>query len=380
MFKKNLLFTGAFPPPYHGTTIYTSKLKELLLKEGGLQIFVVDTSDKRNDLTNLGKFDIQNLKAGLISVLKLIYYQLFKKPDIVYIPISQNKWAYFRDGLFILISKLFSSKVLIHLHGSYFLEFYKNSGNIYKKFIDLTIKNVNGAIVLGEKLRYIFEYWLPKEKVFVLPNFVEQPLDLDENLDKNKSEDVIRITYLGNLIESKGIFDLLEAIKIIKNECSYVKLIVNIAGQFGADKSTGLSAEKHKEKFYYYVKLLNGLINYLGQITIKKAKYDLLKQSDIFVFPSWNEGQPLVILEAMALGLPIISTKDVGVIDETVIDGVNGILVEKRNVQQLAEAMLKLLEDKELRLSMGKESLKRFKELYTPEKHIEKFRNIIFNL
>ncbi len=375
-----VIIIGAFPPPYHGTTIYTSKLKELLLKEGDLQIFVLDTSDKRNDLTNLGKFDIQNLKAGLISVLKLIYYQLFKKPDIVYIPISQNKWAYFRDGLFILISKLFSSKVLIHLHGSYFLEFYKNSGNIYKKFIDLTIKNVDGAIVLGEKLRYIFEYWLPKEKVFVLPNFVEQPLDWDENLDDNKSEDIIRITYLGNLLESKGIFDLLEAIKIIKNECSYVKFIVNIAGQFGADISTGLSAEKHKEKFYDYVKLLNGLINYLGHITDEKAKYDLLKQSDIFVFPSWNEGQPLVILEAMALGLPIISTKDVGVIDETVIDGVNGILVEKRNVQQLAEAMLKLIEDKELRLSMGKESLKRFKELYTPEKHIEKFRNIIFNL
>ncbi len=375
-----VIIIGAFPPPYHGTTIYTSKLKELLVKKGDLQIFVVDTSDKRNDLTNLGKFDIQNLKAGLISVLKLIYYQLFKKPDIVYIPISQNKWAYFRDGLFILISKLFSSKVLIHLHGSYFLEFYKNSGNIYKKFIDLTIKNVDGAIVLGEKLRYIFKYWLPKEKVFVLPNFVEQPLDLDENLYDNKSEDVIRITYLGHLYESKGIFDLLEAIKIIKNECSYVKLIVNIAGQFASDISTGLIAEKHKEKFYDYVKLLNGLINYLGHITDEKAKYDLLKQSDIFVFPSWNEGQPLVILEAMALGLPIISTKDVGVIDETVINGVNGILVEKRNVQQLAEAVLKLIEDKELRLNMGQESLKRFKELYTPAKHIEKFGNIIFNL
>lgn len=379
MLKKNLLIIGSFPPPYHGSAIYLKKLKNLLIKENDLTVFSIDISDKRNDLTNLGKFDLQNVIAGMRSLFQLVYYLLFKKPEIVYIPISQNKWAYFRDGLFILASSLLGAKVLIHLHGSYFLEFYKKSNKLYKKFIDLTMKNVDGAIVLGEKLKYIFEHWLPKEKVFVLPNFVEPPRNLENasDLDINKRENTVRITYLGNLSESKGLFDLLEAVKIIKNRHINIEFIVNIAGLFRTDPFTGLSGEKHREKFNDYVKSLNGLINYLGQITNEREKYNLLMQSDIFVFPSWHEGQPLVILEAMACGLPIISTKDVGVIDETVIDGVNGILVEKRNVEQLANAILKLVQDKDLRVKMGKESLRRFQEFYNPQKHIEKFKEIL---
>lgn len=377
-----ILIIGSLPPPYHGTSIYLKKLRDLLANEKDLKIFSIDTSDKRNDLTKLGKFDLHNVIAGLRSLFQLLYYLLFKKPNIVYIPISQNKWAYFRDGLFILASSLLGAKVLIHLHGSYFLEFYKKSNKLYKKFIDLTMKNVDGAIVLGEKLKYIFEHWLPKEKVFVLPNFVEPPRNLENasDLDINKRENTVRITYLGNLSESKGLFDLLEAVKIIKNRHINIEFIVNIAGLFRTDPFTGLSGEKHREKFNDYVKSLNGLINYLGQITNEREKYNLLMQSDIFVFPSWHEGQPLVILEAMACGLPIISTKDVGVIDETVIDGTNGILVEKRNVEQLANAILKLVLDKDLRVRMGKESLRRFNDLYTPEKHIEQFRKIIMFL
>lgn len=371
MLKKNLLIIGSFPPPYHGSAIYLKKLKNLLIKENDLTVFSIDISDKRNDLTNLGKFDLQNVIAGMRSLFQLVYYLLFKKPEIVYIPISQNKWAYFRDGLFILISSLLGAKVLIHLHGSYFLEFYKKSGKLYKKFIDLTMKNVDGAIVLGEKLRYIFENWLPKEKVFVLPNFIDPLPDL-ETFDMRDNKKMVNITYLGNLLESKGIFDLLEAIKIVqgKNNAD-VKFTVNIAGLFGF-------TEKHIEKFNLYLKELNK-VNYLGQVTDEKKKYEVLKNTDIFVFPSWYwyEGQPLVILEAMACGLPIISTKDVGVIDETVIDGVNGILVEKRNVEQLANAILKLVQDKDLRVKMGKESLRRFQEFYNPQKHIEKFKEIL---
>jgi glycosyltransferase involved in cell wall biosynthesis len=192
---------------------------------------------------------------------------------------------------------------------------------------------------------------------------------------------VVKITYLGNLLESKGIFDLLEAIKIVK-ENARNKFIVNIAGKFSKDSSTGLSLREHEIRFGNYLKELDDVVNYIGEIKEEKDKFELLKNTDIFVFPSWYpiEGQPLVILEAMSCGCPVISTKDVGVIDETVIDGVNGLLIEKRNIKQLADAIIKLIQDRGLRMKMGEESKKRFCELYTLEKHIKKFKEILKEL
>ena len=380
MQKTKILLIGSFPPPYHGSAIYLNKLSKKLAQENDLQVFIIDTSDKRHDLKNLGRLNLINVVTAVKSILKLICFLLSKKPDIVYIPISQNKLAYLRDGIFIAISKIMDKKVLIHLHGSYFLDFYKGLGKFYKKFIDLTIKSVDGAIVLGQKLRYIFEHWLPAEKVFVLPNFIEWNLR-SYNFDRNKNNKVTNITYLGNLLESKGIFDLLEAIKIVKASVDS-KFIVNIAGQFSNDSTTGLSLEEHMVRFKSYLIELADVVNYIGEIREEKDKYELLKNTDIFVFPSWYrvEGQPLVILEAMSCGCPIISTRGVGVIDETVIDGVNGLLVEKRNVEKLAEAILKLIKDRDLRKAMGRESKKRFEQEYTPEKHVEKFKQILIKI
>jgi len=374
-----IIILGSFPSPYHGSAIYLDKLSKKLIQEKDLEVFVVDTSDKRDDLTNLGRFDFANVYAGLRSLFKLIYYLTFVRPDVVYIPISQNHWAYFRDGLFILISSVFKAKILIHLHGSYFLKFYEKSSWLYQKFIDLTMKRVDGAIVLGEKLKYIFEKWLSTDKIFVLPNFIEWEFNEDKNYSAKNDVSVVMITYLGNLLESKGIFDLLEAIKIVKENAG-TKFIVNIAGKFGDDPVTGLSLREHEIRFGNYLKELDDVVNYIGEIKEEKDKFELLKNTDIFVFPSWNEGQPLVILEAMSCGCPVISTKDVGVIDETVIDGINGLLVEKRNIRQLADAIIKLIQDRRLRMKMGEESKKRFYELYTLEKHIKKFKEILKEL
>jgi glycosyltransferase involved in cell wall biosynthesis len=82
----------------------------------------------------------------------------------------------------------------------------------------------------------------------------------------------------------------------------------------------------------------------------------------------------------MHCGLPIISTKNCGAIEETVIDGYNGILVEKRNVKQLVNAIELLTKDEQLRKRMGKNSRKLYEENFTPEKHLSKFKAIVKNV
>jgi glycosyltransferase involved in cell wall biosynthesis len=103
-----------------------------------------------------------------------------------------------------------------------------------------------------------------------------------------------------------------------------------------------------------------------------------LLDTDIFVLPSWSEGFPLVILEAMAAGCPVISTR-VGAIPEVVLDGVTGILVEKQNPQQLAQAMITLIENPDLRRQMGQAGRKRFEEHFTFDRCIDRMIAVFNN-
>ena len=155
---------------------------------------------------------------------------------------------------------------------------------------------------------------------------------------------------------------------------------IQIIGKFGKDPFTGMQEDEIKNIILNIVNKYPEHIKYLGQITDIGKKFSILiNETDIFVFPSWYpvEGQPLVIIEAMQCGLPIISTKNCGAIEETVIDGYNGILVEKKNVKQLVNAIEVLIKDEQLRKRMGENSRKLYEENYRPEKHIEKFKEII---
>jgi len=375
--KIKILLFGSYPPPYHGTSVYLKGLTRILSDSGRFTVFTVNSSDKRDNLSNLGRIDFVNVYSALKAIIRLVFVLLFNRVDVVYVPISQNKLGYLRDGFAILFGKVFGGKVVIHLHGSYFLQFYENSSNVYKKFVDLTIKASSGVIVLGRNLKFIFERWLSKDKIFVLPNFVINNVDPD---DKSRVElnnrNLVRLTYLSNFYESKGLLDLLAAARLLINNNKNV--ILQLAGKFGDDPMTGMRGSDIKQIVFDAVSRYPANVRYLGYITDISMKYGLLKNhTDIFILPSWNEGQPLAILEAMQFGLPIISTKDCGAVEEIVKDGFNGILVEKKNVKQLAQAIQLLVDDRQLRKKMGENSLRLYKENFTPERHLEKFEEIL---
>jgi len=285
-----------------------------------------------------------------------------RKPDLVYLPIAQNI-AYLRDGMFIVIARFFSKgKIIIHLRGSYFKQYYDNTNWFMKKFIDFSMNQVNVAVVLGECLRYIFDGWV--KDVQVVPNGTPFNPKLDDKFKRNESR--VTISYLGNLLESKGVLDVVKAAKIVAGK--YPEVRFKFAGSWRAQESEtkkrahGFIQENHYEN----------RIEFVGRI-LGGEKEKFLIGTDIFVFPSWYkfEGHPNVIIEAMAAGCPVISTKNVGAIPETVIDGKTGILVEKKNPEAIAKAITKLIEHPELRVKMGIAGRKRYEECYTQEKNIE---------
>lgn len=364
--KKKVILVGSIPPPYHGSSIYFYNLLNSKIKDE-FDITHLDISDHR-DLDNLSKLDLTNVKLALKSIFSLHKMLRTMKPDLVYIPIASNFLPYLRDGLFILISSYFSkAEIVIHLHeGNYFRnEFYNKSNFLLKRFIERTLSKVNTAIVLGDRLKSIFEGLV--KNVVAVPNGINRDLFTGHTERTYSFGEKIIIGFLGNLFESKGVLDVLNAAEIV------LQKFANVEFRFAGAWSLKEGNTKQKAGQIIAEKNLKGSVFFPGVIT-GSDKEKFLNQTDIFVFPTWYkyEGFGIVIIEAMAEGLPVISTKDTGTIPDIVTDGETGILIDRQNPVQIAEAIIKLIKDPVLMKSMGIKGKLRYEKYFTFDINIDK--------
>jgi len=366
---KKIILIGSIPPPYHGSSVYFYNLLNSKINDV-FEVEHLDISDHRN-LDNLSKLDFTNVYLALKNLLALIILVLKFKPDLVYIPVASNFLPYLRDGMFILVSSFFcKAEIVIHLHeGNYFREvFYKNSSSIVKYFIKHSLSKVNTAIVFTENLKSNFKGLV--KNIVAFHNGLKTEFTLLDDVCKKNTGDKIKINFLGNLFESKGVLDVLNAAVTVIKKNKNVEF--NFAGAWSQKEAdTKLKALKIIKD-----NQIENFVNFCGVIS-GKEKDNFLRHTDILVFPTWYpyEGCPMVIIEAMAYCCPVISTKDVGAIPEMVIDGETGILIDKKNPEQLADAIFKILNSSEIRLNMGKSGRIRFNNYYTHDVNTDNIIN-----
>jgi glycosyltransferase involved in cell wall biosynthesis len=353
--NETILIIGPFPPPYFGVSLATEVTVNGLRKRG-LEILHLDTSDARG-VENIGRFDFSNVYLALYHSVKLIEMLIKFKCKLVYLPISQGAWGFLRDSFFIFISKLFGRKIIIHLRGGNFKYFYEDSNLIFRFFIKTTLHLVDLGIVQGQSLIKHLEKFFENEKIKVVPNGLS-PIPFINYPAKRENEE-IKILFLSNLFKSKGFIDLLEAVPDVLIKHNNVKFI--FAGEWGSEESR-IEADAIIKK-----REIRSYVIFLGPV-FGEEKYSVFKTSDIFAFPTYYapEGHPWVILEAMASGLPIITT-DQGCIKESILDGVNGFIVNKQSPKEIAEKINLLIVRPELREKMGEEGRKRFLEHFTED-------------
>lgn len=181
----------------------------------------------------------------------------------------------------------------------------------------------------------------------------------------NPKNDKINFLFIGRLLKEKGIFDFIEAAKIVKQQ--YPKAKFTVLGSTDADNPGALHSDRVKEL------VATGLIDFPGQVA---NVVDWIANSDVFVLPSYREGVPRSTQEAMAVGRAVITT-DVPGCRETVVDGVNGFLVPKWNPQALAEKMIYFIENQEQIQAMGEESYKIAQEKFDARKVNERLLKIL---
>lgn len=248
--------------------------------------------------------------------------------------------SFWRMEKFLRVGKFLNKKVIIHCHSSRFKDFYNEASESKKQWIIQTLQKSDILIVLSQSWKLWFQsIGIPEEKIVILHNITSYPIIKS---DLKFKDEKIHLLFLGEIGKRKGIFDILHA--LAKDREFYNgKVELRIGGN-------------RNEKFLIdtiHNNKLEDIVKFEGWVSGEK-KINLLNWADVFIIPSFNEGLPISILEAMSYGCAIISTP-VGGIPE-VVNEKNGILVQPGNLDSIRNAMNTFIEQPELCKSCGKES------------------------
>lgn len=289
---------------------------------------------------------------GLFIVKYLFTLALDKNLRIVHIH-TASRGSFLRKAIAFKIAKLFGKKVIFNIHPIWFATFYDSSNKFIQKMILDTLNKSDLIIVLSETIKSKIANICQNKNIKILHN----PVIIKDF--KIKESATVTILFLGKLCKDKGIYDLINAAKHINSDVE-----INLYGDGNIEEFERLIIDHNLQK----------KVKIKGWVSGDK-KDEVLKHSDIYILPSYNEGLPMSILEAMACGLPIISTP-VGGISEAVEEGVNGFLVQPGDSQAIAEKIDLLASTRPLREQMGQESYKIAKEKFDIKIIIKQLQDI----
>ena len=359
--KNKVLFILHIPPPVHGSSMVGKYIKDSVKINSEFEAKYINLGTSKS-INDIGKKPLSKIIGYIKIVLQSIKQLSFFKPDIVYLAITAKGIGFYKDVIIALISKLFRIQLVLHFH---------NKGvrvNEHKKIDNFlyTLVFRNTKIILLSKFLYsdVEKYVAPRD-IFYCPNGVPEITDF--NYKKKITNNKVKLLFLSNLIASKGVFVLLEALSNLQKQgfdftCNFVGGVGDITENNFIDKVKFFRLEKK--------------VFYLGK-KYAKDKAVIFSNSDIFILPTFYENEcfPLVLLEASQFGLPMVSTYE-GAIPEIIEDGVNGFLVTQKDVVALANKLEVLIKDEDLRLKMGAAAYLKFSNNYT----LEKFENNMIEL
>ncbi len=357
---KRLLIIGPIPLPTTGVSLANKVVLENLNKND-FKSETINTSYNKFD-ENLGVFSLS--KFFFFLKLNLFAYKIFKS-DIVYITPGQTFFGVIKYTLFIVISKISRKQLVIHIHGNYLGTEYKTLKGVKKIFFKYLLSKTSKGIVLSESLKDNMYPFIKNKDVYVLYNFVENYLFPTKEIIENKTDDSeLKILFLSNLMEGKGIFEFLDAMQILEEKG--IKYKAKIAGSI--DK-------KNKEKIENYFKKLK-YTAYCGVVHGEEKK-NLLLWANVFTLPTYYnmEGQPISILEAMATGNIIITTKHAGIPD-IFKDTINGFYVDKQNSESIADKLQYIVQNYETCNKIKQVNFLEAQKKYTVRNFIENITHI----
>ena len=329
---------------------------------------VVGYYKKYNSLTNVefkyisthssyNETHISSILTYLKGIFLVCLYGVVYQLGVVHIHMA-SRGSYTRKSIIVRLANKLGAKVIIHLHGAEFKKFYSDECSVAKQqHITYTFNLADKVIVLSTQWKeWVSELMEDKNKVCVVYNAVpEVSLPL-----KNDKKDVI--LFLGRLGKRKGVDDLIAAFAKIANEFPNCRLDLGGDGDLAIYKKQVVSLGIEKQ------------VRFLGWI-VGETKNQCLANATIYCLPSYNEGFPMGVLEAMSSGIAVVSSK-AGGIPDAILDQKEGLLIDAGNIDALSDALALMLDNAEVRNQYALAAKEKYLNNFSPEVIIPQLQNI----
>lgn len=277
--------------------------------------------------------------------------------EIVHINMASDV-SYYRKSFFIRLAHLAGKKLVIHQHGGDFENFYAQLSEKGKRKVKKILSMGDAFLVLADSFKEFFRTIIDEDKITVLPNAVSVPAAGEKKYGQQK------ILFLGRLCKEKGIEELLAVMPGLKEK--YPSLHLYLGGNW---------QDKELEEM---IKSYHDYITWLGWVSGEEKK-EYLAECDIFVLPSYFEGQPVSVLEAMAAACAVVAS-GTGGIPQMVREGETGILIEPRDKASLQSGLEKLLGDSQLCRQLGERARQKVEMEFSAESNINRLLSIYHQL
>ena len=348
--KPRILCILHLPPPVHGAALVGSFLKESALVNGTFDARYVNLSAS-GSLEQVGRFSFGKVRSVSRLLAEVRRTLRAWRPNLVYMTPSSKMPGLLKDALVARLVRRKGCKVVLHFHN-------KGVETRQDCFVDDRLYRMlfrDAAVILLSNLLYPdIRKYVPMDRVSFCANGVSVPVVT------HRPASVPRVLFLSNMIRSKGVSVLVEACRILKERG--VVFRCRLVGALSADYPGDSLATEIRTKG------LGDFVTYEGP-RYGEEKWTAFTEADMFAFPSYypDECFPLVVLEAMGAGLPVVTT-DEGAIPEMVRDGEDGVICPKKDPSALADALGRLLADPGLRTRMGESAKDRYQSSFTLER------------
>lgn len=322
------------PPPYGGIGHWTLMMRQYASTQLDVDLHVVDTAPRWRAVDDMAVW--KRVLGGGVQLVRdtfRLLCQMKWHPDVIHLTTS-GQLATFRDLAIIRIAHAFSVPVVYHIHFGRIPELAGGSSREWK-LIAKAMRASDVVVAIDASTEDAIRNHLPEVKVVYIPNCVDVNRLPSPLFAQSEEKTAV---FLGWVIPTKGIEELVQAWAELQ-PVGWKLLIVGPG-----------SKDYHRQLLEKY---RSAGIEFAGEKSHDEAM-DFMASCDLFVLPSYTEGFPNVILEAMALGKPIIATR-VGAIPEMLPEGY-GLLIEPQSVSELKSALQRLMSDTDLRNRLGSQS------------------------
>jgi glycosyltransferase involved in cell wall biosynthesis len=353
--RKIVLFSPSLATISGVSTHVRMLLASDLARDYDLLHFQVGSEGRsENALQKLMRFALSPFHLGLLL--------LRTRAEAVHINASLDRKAYWRDLAYSIVARLLGRRVVNQIHGGAMpQDFFR--GNAFLTWIlrRFLVSSDVVTVLSGAELA-AYRAFDARIKVHLVPNAIE-PAGLADQPRSYNTDGPLNLVYVGRLVRTKGLFELIEALKELKRAGREFKL--SIAGG-GPDQTELVAASERAD--------LEDRVQFLGSV-FAAEKCRLWLESDLFVLPSYMEGLPYSLLEAMAAGCVPITTP-VAAIPDVMRNGEHGLFVPMKNPGALASAVAALDDDREGLIRMAEAARRRVIEQYTVARLADDFRKL----